>query len=63
MSVQAEEGAGSLFFELAGNLRLSMLMKLILKAYRLSQAGDRTRGYIARSTQKYGAFDRFRPGV
>jgi len=37
MSVQAEEGAGSLFFELAGNLRLSMLMKLTLKAYRLSQ--------------------------
>jgi predicted transcriptional regulator len=31
------EGAGSLFFELAGNLRLSMLTKLSQKQYRLSQ--------------------------
>jgi predicted transcriptional regulator len=37
MSEQPEEGAGSLFFELAGELRLSMLMKLIQKQYRLSQ--------------------------
>ena len=37
MSEQPEEGAGSLFFELAGDLRLSMLMKLIQKQYRLSQ--------------------------
>ena len=37
MSEQPEEGAGSLFFELAGELRLSMLMKLTQKQYRLSQ--------------------------
>jgi predicted transcriptional regulator len=37
MSEQPEEGAGSLFFELAGDLRLSMLMKLTQKQYRLSQ--------------------------
>ena len=37
MSEQPEEGAGSLFFELAGELRLSMLMKLAQKQYRLSQ--------------------------
>src|ERR671929_1102241 len=37
MSEQSEEGAGSLFFELAGDLRLSMLMKLTQKQYRLSQ--------------------------
>jgi predicted transcriptional regulator len=37
MSGQPEEGAGSLFFELAGDLRLSMLMKLSQKQYRLSQ--------------------------
>ena len=37
MSEQPEEGAGSLFFELAGDLRLSMLMKLTQKRYRLSQ--------------------------
>ena len=39
MSEQPEEGAGfgSLFFELAGDLRLSMLTKLRQKQYRLSQ--------------------------
>jgi predicted transcriptional regulator len=37
MSEQSEEGAGSLFFELAGDLRLSILMKLTQKQYRLSQ--------------------------
>ena len=31
------EGVGSLFFELAGDLRLSMLSKLEQKPYRLSQ--------------------------
>lgn len=34
---QPNEGVGSLFFELAGDLRLSMLTKLSLKNYRLSQ--------------------------
>ena len=37
MSEQPEEAAGSLFFELAGDLRLSMLTKLRQKQYRLSQ--------------------------
>lgn len=37
MSEQSEEGAGSLFFELAGDIRLSMLNKLSHKRYRLSQ--------------------------
>jgi len=37
MSEQPEEAAGSLFFELAGDLRLSMLTKLRKKQYRLSQ--------------------------
>lgn len=34
---QPNEGVGSLFFELAGDLRLSMLTKLSQKNYRLSQ--------------------------
>ncbi len=34
---QPNEGVGSLFFELAGDLRLSMLTKLSQKSYRLSQ--------------------------
>jgi predicted transcriptional regulator len=34
---QPNEGVGSLFFELAGDLRLSMLNKLSKKNYRLSQ--------------------------
>jgi predicted transcriptional regulator len=34
---QPNEGVGSLFFELAGDLRLSMLTKLSIKNYRLSQ--------------------------
>jgi len=34
---QPNEGVGSLFFELAGNLRLSMLTKLSQRNYRLSQ--------------------------
>jgi predicted transcriptional regulator len=37
MSSEPENGAGSLFFELAGNLRLSMLSKFRDKSYRLSQ--------------------------
>jgi len=37
LSEQPDEGVGSLFFELAGGLRLSMLMKLADKNYRLSQ--------------------------
>ena len=37
MSEWPEMGAGSLFFELAGDLRLSILMKLSQKQYRLSQ--------------------------
>lgn len=37
MSEQPAEGVGSLFFELAGDLRLSMLAKLAEKDYRLSQ--------------------------
>jgi predicted transcriptional regulator len=34
---QPNEGVGSLFFELAGDLRLSMLTRLSHKSYRLSQ--------------------------
>lgn len=34
---QPNEGVGSLFFELAGDLRLSMLTRLSQKTYRLSQ--------------------------
>jgi len=34
---EPNEGVGSLFFELAGDLRLSMLEKLNQKPYRLSQ--------------------------
>lgn len=34
---EPNEGVGSLFFELAGDLRLSMLAKLSQKSYRLSQ--------------------------
>jgi predicted transcriptional regulator len=34
---QPNEGVGSLFFELAGDLRLSMLTKMSKKGYRLSQ--------------------------
>src|SRR5437867_11624178 len=34
---QPNEGVGSLFFELAGDLRLSMLTKMSKKSYRLSQ--------------------------
>src|SRR6185503_11159901 len=34
---EPNEGVGSLFFELAGNLRLSMLTKLSQRSYRLSQ--------------------------
>jgi predicted transcriptional regulator len=34
---QPNEGVGSLFFELAGDLRLSMLTKMSQKSYRLSQ--------------------------
>lgn len=34
---QPNDGVGSLFFELAGDLRLSMLTRLKLKNYRLSQ--------------------------
>jgi predicted transcriptional regulator len=37
MSSEPENGAGPLFFELAGNLRLSALSKLSEKPYRLSQ--------------------------
>jgi predicted transcriptional regulator len=37
MSDQPNEGVGSLFFELAGDLRLAMLTKLSQKNYRLSQ--------------------------
>lgn len=37
MSSEPENGAGPLFFELAGNLRLSMLSKFREKSYRLSQ--------------------------
>ena len=37
MAEQPAEGVGSLFFELAGDLRLSMLAKLGEKDYRLSQ--------------------------
>jgi predicted transcriptional regulator len=35
--LQPNEGVGSLFFELAGDLRLSMLTKMSHKSYRLSQ--------------------------
>jgi len=34
---QPNEGVGSLFFELAGDLRLSMLKKMVQRNYRLSQ--------------------------
>lgn len=37
MSEEPNEGVGTLFFELAGDLRLSMLAKLNQKDYRLSQ--------------------------
>jgi predicted transcriptional regulator len=37
MAEQPAEGVGSLFFELAGDLRLAMLAKLAEKDYRLSQ--------------------------
>jgi len=37
MSDQPNEGVGSLFFELAGDLRLSMLTRLSQNSYRLSQ--------------------------
>ncbi len=37
MAEQPAEGVGSLFFELAGDLRLAMLAKLGKKGYRLSQ--------------------------
>ena len=37
MSDLPAEGVGSLFFELAGDLRLSMLSRLVDKGYRLSQ--------------------------
>ena len=36
MDSEPEKGAGSLFFELAGNLRLSMLSKFRERPYRLS---------------------------
>jgi predicted transcriptional regulator len=37
MSSEPKNGAGPLFFELAGNLRLSVLSKVSDKPYRLSQ--------------------------
>ena len=37
MSSEPKNGAGPLFFELAGNLRLSVLSKVLDKPYRLSQ--------------------------
>lgn len=37
MSDQSSDGVCSLFFELAGDLRLAMLSKLVTKNYRLSQ--------------------------